>query len=684
MGSPSISPASFWSVGSSPVKAGDLSRAHLDDLSPSPEKYMLAGLEAHRATSEVKLAELSMEVARMMVQSAKDEIGQVKADLDTSQAELRAVHGVKVENSRLKAQLNTIDAVKAENKRLNDALEAAHALAATEKGTLKRDLQELAELQGYHATEVDRLKAELLAAEEVKLETHFLKGELQAAQLLTTTEIARLQAELLAAEEEYAAEASRLQAELLAAEEESAAEASRLQAELLAAQEESAAEKSRLQAELLALKVENDQLTGELAAAYKIRAENDRLKAELRIEAATLKSELMMLQEALEVTQVERKKNAAAAETAAAQAENERLKTELHVGSKRKDDHEKLVAENARLRNELHAAKMKASTMPANVEVLQGELAAADAIKSENVQLKAELLADQENKAENERFRAELLTENGRLKSKLVAAQALQIEVDLLKGNLSAAQHVHAENDRLNTAVAKASQQAALVAATHATQLAEAGRQSNLAAEAHAEEKADLEAKLVVKQDALDHFATELESIKNSKAELLSAPHDRTQESRRGEGGGRMGPVAIASVGDGDGCNDADVSNEGALEITAAAAAVATNATTGAELLKAELSAVIEERDALQVELKGAREELNASRQDTAEAAAALTLSQNVAVADALRAESEHRMAGEERVTIAYLAAAGSVGATVVFLGWMVLSKSNVPQGVFR
>lgn len=145
-----------------------------------------------------------------------------------------------------------------------------------------------------------------------------------------------------------------------------------------------------------------------------------------------------------------------------------------------------------------------------------------------------------------------------------------------------------------------------------------------------------------------------------------------------------MGPVAIASVGDGDGCNDADVSNEGALEITAAAAAVATNATTGAELLKAELSAVIEERDALQVELKGAREELNASRQDTAEAAAALTLSQNVAVADALRAESEHRMAGEERVTIAYLAAAGSVGATVVFLGWMVLSKSNVPQGVFR
>ena len=102
-----------------------------------------------------------MEVARMMVQSAKDEIGQVKADLDTSQAELRAVHGVKVENSRLKAQLNTIDAVKAENKRLNDALEAAiqknAAPGAITGKTMEEQMNSTAPKEAMTITSVDDL-----------------------------------------------------------------------------------------------------------------------------------------------------------------------------------------------------------------------------------------------------------------------------------------------------------------------------------------------------------------------------------------------------------------------------------------------------------------------------------------------------------------------------------------------
>ena len=86
----------------------------------------------------------------------------------------------------------------------------------------------------------------------------------------------------------------------------------------------------------------------------------------------------------------------------------------------------------------------------------------------------------------------------------------------------------------------------------------------------------------------------------------------------------------------------------------------------------------------LKAELQRAKADLQTSRADAAAAAASLTLSQNSAAVDAMRAESEQRASEEQRMQVVYNVAVGSVAASAALLGWIMLSKATVHQGGFR
>jgi hypothetical protein len=283
-----------------------------------------------------------------------------------------------------------------------------------------------------------RIDARSLFVSSTKASLTQAKLEAEAAALLAAQqEAARVAAEQEAAR--LAAIAAQAEADRIAAEQEAARQAA------IAAEQARLAEIARL----AAIKAEEDRVAAELAAqkaeaerlaaieAARIQAENDRLAAE-----AAAKAEADRL----------------AAEAAAKKAEEERIAAEI---AKAKAEEEARLAEEARLKAEAEAKAAEEARIKAEAEAKAAEearlKAEEEARLAEEARLKAEAeakaKAEEEARLEAERIAAEKAAEEQREKDRLAEEARLKAEAE---AKAKAEEDARIEKERIAAEEAKA------------------------------------------------------------------------------------------------------------------------------------------------------------------------------------------------------------------------------------
>lgn len=460
--------------------------------------------QTERSAAAADQARRTLEAEAGALRAALEDAGKEHAELARLRSEVSAL---KAEQQKARAQAS---ALRQENEHLNT------------------ELSGLAQARHEAEQEAARLRAEL---DDVRRSGDALLRQ-------TKDEVAALEAELesVQAQVKALAEQKRSAEDAAAA---GAAEAARLKTELEQAQREREAALAQASAEITALQAELGKAQAQAKALEEQRqrtaqeAEHARMELEAAQKAHTaainqLVTEVSDLETRLrdaqaQIAVLEAEKNAAVAQSPAADEELARLRAGFEEALEERDTRiAGLTAEVAALQNALHDAQSEIGTLQAALEAARAEATAA--AQQELAALQRSLdAARQEHDATLERHRTEMA--QLRVELQQVQAQANVLEEQKRQAEATA-RSAAAETARLQATLdvlkARADAELALarerIIALEARQHDEAPARATLEAEV-SELRARLEAALREAQSQAERFAAERERLEQETAQ---------------------------------------------------------------------------------------------------------------------------------------------------------------------